>query len=149
MDYIVTDVSTSPPELAYAYTEKVKRLLVAKSKNMRIFVHSFQLAYMPHTFFIGDHMQMFRHLKERCVLKDRQTNTPNRDTLTIINAADLQPLLERVEVKPMIREAEVLHGPEKEIKKTEVMMPIIEVATTEPVTVSEQTSVEMRQMIQS
>jgi protein O-GlcNAc transferase len=40
MDYIVTDTITSPIELAYAYTEK--------------------LAYLPHTFFIGDHQQMLK-----------------------------------------------------------------------------------------
>lgn len=38
MDYIITDTMTSPIELAHAYSER--------------------LAYMPHTFFIGDHAQM-------------------------------------------------------------------------------------------
>jgi len=42
MDYIITDSVTSPPELAVQYTEK--------------------LAYMPFTFFIGDHFHMFPHL---------------------------------------------------------------------------------------
>lgn len=42
MDYIVTDKVTSPLELADQYSEK--------------------LAYMPHTFFVGDHKQMFPHL---------------------------------------------------------------------------------------
>ncbi|XP_065186936.1 UDP-N-acetylglucosamine--peptide N-acetylglucosaminyltransferase 110 kDa subunit-like isoform X2 [Sycon ciliatum] len=42
MDYIVTDGYTSPLELAHLYSEK--------------------LAFMPHTFFIGDHAQMFPHL---------------------------------------------------------------------------------------
>uniref|UniRef100_A0A8C4Q3N8 UDP-N-acetylglucosamine--peptide N-acetylglucosaminyltransferase 110 kDa subunit n=1 Tax=Eptatretus burgeri TaxID=7764 RepID=A0A8C4Q3N8_EPTBU len=43
MDYIVTDGITSPIELASQYSEK--------------------LAYMPNTFFVGDHMNMFPHLK--------------------------------------------------------------------------------------
>lgn len=43
MDYIVTDAVTSPLELAAQYSEK--------------------LAYMPYTYFIGDHKQMFPHLK--------------------------------------------------------------------------------------
>lgn len=43
MDYIVTDKETSPVEVAEQYSEK--------------------LAYMPHTFFIGDHANMFPHLK--------------------------------------------------------------------------------------
>ena len=44
MDYIVTDKHTSPLELAHLYSEK--------------------LAFMPHTFFVGDHAQMFPHLLE-------------------------------------------------------------------------------------
>ncbi|TKC37509.1 hypothetical protein EI555_005125, partial [Monodon monoceros] len=47
MDYIITDQETSPAEVAEQYSEK--------------------LAYMPHTFFIGDHANMFPHLKStRC-----------------------------------------------------------------------------------
>lgn len=42
MDYIVTDEFTSPIKLANQYSEK--------------------LAYMPHTFFVGDHRYMFPHL---------------------------------------------------------------------------------------
>lgn len=42
MDYIITDKVTSPLELADQYSER--------------------LAYMPHTFFVGDHKQMFPHL---------------------------------------------------------------------------------------
>jgi protein O-GlcNAc transferase len=42
MDYIVTDKFTSPLEFAGHYSEK--------------------LAYMPHTFFVGDHRYMFPHL---------------------------------------------------------------------------------------
>lgn len=42
MDYIVTDRITSPLHLADQYSEK--------------------LAYMPHTFFVGDHRYMFPHL---------------------------------------------------------------------------------------
>lgn len=43
MDYIISDKETSPLEVADQYSEK--------------------LAYMPHTFFIGDHANMFPHLK--------------------------------------------------------------------------------------
>ena len=42
MDYIITDKITSPLQLANQYSEK--------------------LAYMPHTFFVGDHRYMFPHL---------------------------------------------------------------------------------------
>jgi protein O-GlcNAc transferase len=116
MDYIITDENTSPLSLAYAYTEK--------------------LAYMPHTFFIGDHSQMLKHLTERVILKDRTSgmSTPHRDTVTVVNATNLQPLLDKAEVKPLIRQVEeVTHGPDKELKKTEVVMPVVEIPTTEPV----------------
>ncbi|KAI6172414.1 Protein O-GlcNAc transferase [Aphelenchoides besseyi] len=115
MDYIVTDAVTSPLSLAYAYTEK--------------------FAYMPHTFFIGDHAQMLKHLTERVILKDRSSNSENsnRDTVTVVNATNLQPLLDKAEVKPIVREAEVSHGPDKELIKTEVILPIVEIPTTEPV----------------
>ena len=43
MDYIITDAQTSPLRLASQYSEKI--------------------AYMPNTFLIGDHKQMFPHLK--------------------------------------------------------------------------------------
>lgn len=42
MDYIITDKVTSPLHLTSQYSEK--------------------LAYMPHTFFVGDHRYMFPHL---------------------------------------------------------------------------------------
>lgn len=78
MDYIVTDVVTSPLELASQYSEK--------------------LAYMPETYFIGDHKQMFPHLKERLIVSDRSGNGI-ADNVAIINATDLSPLVERHEVK--------------------------------------------------
>lgn len=115
MDYIVTDEITSPLELSYAYSEK--------------------LAFMPHTFFIGDHQQMLSHLTERVILKDKNSGSdvPHRDNATVVNGTNLQPLLEKAEIKPIIRETEVTCGPEKEVKKTNVVLPVIEVPTTEPV----------------
>ena len=52
MDYIVTDAQTSPLRLASQYSEK--------------------LAYMPNTFFIGDHKQMFPHLKVLLLILNSQ-----------------------------------------------------------------------------
>lgn len=78
MDYIVTDPVTSPIELASQYSEK--------------------LAYMPNTYFIGDHRQMFPHLKERLVVAEK-AGAGLADNVAIINATDLSPLVERHEVK--------------------------------------------------
>ena len=52
MDYIITDTVTSPPELADQYSEK--------------------LLFMPHTFFVGDHKQMFPHLMKKVVMPSDQ-----------------------------------------------------------------------------
>lgn len=80
MDYIVTDAVTSPVELAHAYSEK--------------------LAYMPHTFFIGDHAQMLKHLTERVILKEKSDgSTVEKETVTVVNATNLEPLLSKAEVK--------------------------------------------------
>jgi protein O-GlcNAc transferase len=49
--YMITDEVTSPVELDYQYSEK--------------------LAFMPTTYFIGDHKQMFPHLSERVILTDK------------------------------------------------------------------------------
>ncbi|VDO92358.1 unnamed protein product [Soboliphyme baturini] len=111
MDYIITDAVTSPLKLSHAYSEK--------------------LAYMPHTFFIGDHMQMFPHLTERAILKGRdRPMDPRKDNVTLVNATNLEPIMSKADVKALIREAEVFHGPEKEIRVTEVVVPVLEVATT-------------------
>lgn len=97
MDYIVTDKITSPLDLAYQYSEK--------------------LAYMPDTFFLGDHKQMFPHLIERVILSecgsirrettlssdgsnkriDRLVSPP--DNVNIVNATDLSPIIENAEIK--------------------------------------------------
>lgn len=93
MDYIITDKVTSPLELADQYSEK--------------------LAYMPDTFFVGDHKQMFPHLIERVIISDSSTcrklfdaefnnlnlNETIPDNVSIVNATDLSPILEKAEVK--------------------------------------------------
>jgi protein O-GlcNAc transferase len=62
IDYLITDVVTSPLELASQYSEK--------------------LAYMPNTYFIGDHQQMFPHLMEKVILtrKVRRRRTTMKKT---------------------------------------------------------------------
>ncbi|XP_011151619.1 UDP-N-acetylglucosamine--peptide N-acetylglucosaminyltransferase 110 kDa subunit isoform X3 [Harpegnathos saltator] len=75
MDYLITDEVTSPLELANQYSEK--------------------LAYMPHTYFIGDHKQMFPHLKERLILTDKLNQKGKvADNVAVINATDLSPMIE-------------------------------------------------------
>ena len=85
MDYIVTDKQTSPLALAHQYSEK--------------------LAYMPDTFFIGDHKQMFPHLGERIIMaaggggNSDTGNAVPADNVAVINAVDKTPILEKAEIK--------------------------------------------------
>lgn len=103
MDYIVTDSVTSPLELAHQYSEK--------------------LAYMPNTFFIGDHKQMFPHLKERLILSDKSAGAGIADNVAVINATDLSPLEQRHEVKT-VREVVRANAP------VEIQMKVAELPTT-------------------
>jgi protein O-GlcNAc transferase len=132
MDYIITDAVTSPIEMADQYSEK--------------------LAYMPDTFFVGDHKQMFPHLIERVILLDAKKcsnslsnstgqasdNVPP-DNVSIVNATDLSPIIEKVEVKK-IREVAVVttlatsnSNPIISTEKVEVVKTIVELPTTQPV----------------
>lgn len=69
MDYIITDSHTSPMHVHDQYSEK--------------------LAYMPHTFFVGDHKQMFPHLVQKCVL---DLGGRIADNVAVVNAINLSPL---------------------------------------------------------
>nr|AAB63465.1 O-linked GlcNAc transferase [Caenorhabditis elegans] len=110
MDYIITDAVTSPLRLANAFTEK--------------------LAYMPHTFFIGDHAQMLRHLTDKVVVKDKETT--ERDSCLIMNTANMDPILAKSEIKEQVLDTEVVSGPNKELVRAEMVLPVLEVPT-EPI----------------
>lgn len=106
MDYLITDAVTSPVELAAQYSEK--------------------LAYMPHTYFVGDHRQMFPHLKERIIVSDRNSSSAVADNVAVINATDLSPLVESTEVKE-IREVVQAARP------LEISLKVAELPTTTPI----------------
>ncbi|XP_053971176.1 UDP-N-acetylglucosamine--peptide N-acetylglucosaminyltransferase 110 kDa subunit isoform X1 [Hylaeus volcanicus] len=110
MDYLITDEVTSPLELASQYSEK--------------------LAYMPHTYFIGDHKQMFPHLKERLILTDK-LNMKGKvaDNVAVINATDLSPMIENTLIKE-IREVIV---PDAKNKPVEISLKVAELPTTTPI----------------
>uniref|UniRef100_A0A8C4Y077 UDP-N-acetylglucosamine--peptide N-acetylglucosaminyltransferase 110 kDa subunit n=1 Tax=Gopherus evgoodei TaxID=1825980 RepID=A0A8C4Y077_9SAUR len=73
MDYIITDQETSPVDVAEQYSEK--------------------LAYMPNTFFIGDHANMFPHLKKKAVI-DFKSNGHIYDNRIVLNGIDLKAFLD-------------------------------------------------------
>jgi len=82
MDYLITDRITSPVKVALQYSEK--------------------LAYMPDTFFVGDHKNMFPHLKERVLIQiaggKNKLGEHMKDTVALINTTDLSPVIESAEV---------------------------------------------------
>jgi len=85
MDYIITDAQTSPVHLADQYSEK--------------------LAFLPNTFFIGDHMRMFPHLKERIIMADSTNPGGNvQDNVAVINAVDIDPLKDVANMTQVIME---------------------------------------------
>ena len=57
--------------------------------NDLVLFFSEQLAYMPNTFFIGDHMRMFPHLQERIIMADPENmNGHVQDNVAVINAVN-------------------------------------------------------------
>ncbi|XP_059484315.1 UDP-N-acetylglucosamine--peptide N-acetylglucosaminyltransferase 110 kDa subunit [Neocloeon triangulifer] len=112
MDYMISDEVTSPLELAHQYSEK--------------------LAFMPTTYFIGDHRQMFPHLQERVILTDKLTGKKDlADNVAVINATDLSPILESTQVKE-IKEVvcSVSNDPNLNGRPMEVSMKVAELPTT-------------------
>jgi len=73
MDYIITDRITSPVELASQYSEK--------------------LAYMPNTFFVGDHWNMFPHMIEKAIMDVPGSTVVGRDNANVINGNGMKELL--------------------------------------------------------
>ncbi|XP_063393763.1 UDP-N-acetylglucosamine--peptide N-acetylglucosaminyltransferase 110 kDa subunit-like [Cydia fagiglandana] len=77
MDYIITDETSSPISSAEYFSEK--------------------LAFMSQTYFIGDHMQMFPHLKNQ--FKVKGDDERYEGTVAIINSPEnlIEPLLVKEE----------------------------------------------------
>ncbi|CAH2212469.1 jg4423, partial [Pararge aegeria aegeria] len=66
MDYFITDEISSPMSASEDFSEK--------------------FAYMPYTYFVGDHRQMFPHLKKRFNIKIRGEKNRS-ENMAVINAA--------------------------------------------------------------
>uniref|UniRef100_A0A671LQ99 UDP-N-acetylglucosamine--peptide N-acetylglucosaminyltransferase 110 kDa subunit n=1 Tax=Sinocyclocheilus anshuiensis TaxID=1608454 RepID=A0A671LQ99_9TELE len=106
MDYIITDKETSPFEVAEQYSEK--------------------LAYMPNTFFIGDHANMFPHLKKKAVI-DFKSNGHIFDNRIVLNGIDLKAFLESLpDIKVVKMECD---GQESADSNGALSMPIIPMNT--------------------
>ena len=93
MDYIITDRVTSPLELASQFSEK--------------------LAFMPKTFFVGDHRQMFPHMRERVIITVASSPSENgkvADNVALVNGTDLSPILERTDIKKVKKSYQNIHS---------------------------------------
>uniref|UniRef100_T1JCD7 protein O-GlcNAc transferase n=1 Tax=Strigamia maritima TaxID=126957 RepID=T1JCD7_STRMM len=118
MDFLITDRVTSPIEVSQQYSEK--------------------LAYMPNTFFIGDHRHMFPHMVERAVINTKDNLSKKLDVpdnVAIVNATDLSPIIEKADVKVKICEVVVpsTSGDGKPAKPVEIATTVIELPTTTPI----------------
>lgn len=67
MDYVITDKTSSPISSIADFSEK--------------------FAYMPYTYFVGDHRQMFPHLKNRYKVKT-DSGTVYEENVALINCAE-------------------------------------------------------------
>jgi len=107
IDYIITDRVTSPVELAFQYSEK--------------------LAYMPHTYLIGDHKQMFPQLCERIIVTNN-TNCEKDvvDNLVVLNGIDLSPISENTTIKEIKRFVNSTIGNLNHTKCVEVILKVAE-----------------------
>ncbi|KAI2644345.1 UDP-N-acetylglucosamine--peptide N-acetylglucosaminyltransferase 110 kDa subunit [Labeo rohita] len=106
MDYIISDKETSPVEVAEQYSEK--------------------LAYMPNTFFIGDHANMFPHLKKKAVI-DFKSNGHIFDNRIVLNGIDLKAFLESLpDIKVVKMECD---GQESADSNGALSMPVIPMNT--------------------
>lgn len=85
MDFIITDSVTSPLNLAEQYSEK--------------------LAYMPKTFFVGDHAQMFPHLRNRIIIEAADEVAAGRrtsDNCMVACGADVSHLMSAGTLREMV-----------------------------------------------
>lgn len=109
MDYIITDMVTSPVEYEYQYSEK--------------------LAYMPHAFLPGDHYQMFPHLCDRIILSKTIGNHNDvADNVAVLNGIDLTPIVRSTDIKEIKR---IIHSETTSLKvteSTEVILKILELS---------------------
>src|SRR5699024_9931742 len=95
-------------------------------------------------FFVGDHRQMFPHLIERVLLLDRSPTDVDDDkerlpdTVSIVNATDLSPIIEKADVKKVREVAVVTTASNTCIntsvtEKVEVVKTVVELPTTQMV----------------
>ncbi|KAL3321185.1 hypothetical protein Ciccas_000142 [Cichlidogyrus casuarinus] len=113
MDYIITDQHTSPISLKEQYSEK--------------------LAWMRRTFFIGDHAQMFPHLKNRVIVESAEdTNKTFSDNNLVASGLEARQLLS------LGVSREVLYGGrmvEKngQVKEYYIKIPVVTLPTLAPI----------------
>ncbi|XP_071846759.1 UDP-N-acetylglucosamine--peptide N-acetylglucosaminyltransferase 110 kDa subunit-like isoform X1 [Apostichopus japonicus] len=107
MDFIVTDCITSPLELAHQYSEK--------------------LAYMPNTFFVGDHWNMFPHMIQKVLVQTKDGTV--RDNLALINAKNLDAVLDKFGLSE--KKVTLQTSPGDSLHPLQVNFPVLDAAASE------------------
>ncbi|KAJ8737821.1 hypothetical protein PYW08_000416 [Mythimna loreyi] len=109
MDYIITDEVSSPKSTVYDFSEK--------------------FAYMPYTYFIGDHKQMFPHLKTHYRAVTVNDNGSNK-IMALINCAETININKLLHVTERIEIIEYEDLEPIEICEKEINIPISIINTT-------------------
>lgn len=105
MDYIITDNITSPVDFVNQYSEK--------------------LVYMPHSYLIGDHKQMFPHLRGRIILADQISKREMKfvpDNVAVLNGVDLSSISGTTRVEKEIRVIDSNIADSKQSEPAEVIL---------------------------
>ena len=83
------------------------------SDKLLLTLCSEQLAFMPNTFFIGDHFRMFPHLSERIIMADPERTANGgivADNVAVINAVNPDPIREMANITEIKYEGEYCRG---------------------------------------
>ncbi|OWR42776.1 UDP-N-acetylglucosamine--peptide N-acetylglucosaminyltransferase 110 kDa subunit-like [Danaus plexippus] len=109
IDYIISDEISSPLSMSDDFTEK--------------------FAYMPYTYFVGDHKEMFPHLKNRYSLR-KYDERPISENFAVINCADTINLNDYFEVKYNKQVLSYKNLEPIEVTEYEVDIPIYAIEST-------------------
>lgn len=102
MDYVITDKTSSPISTASDFTEK--------------------FAMMPYTYFVGDHKQMFPHLKNRYKVKIEDDHGLDLN-IAVINVSDHLNIANILNVTETIETIEYKNLDSIEVRSKEVNIP--------------------------
>ncbi|KAF6778769.1 hypothetical protein AHF37_01897 [Paragonimus kellicotti] len=131
------------PELVATSQEDYVRI-ASKLGNDREYLqamrakYSEKLAYMPKTFFIGDHYQMFPHLRNRVILESAEDSNNGRrvsDSSMVVSGVDIRPLLQVACVREVTYGGSVIesNGHQKKEFSHYIKLTVLTLASLQPI----------------